>query len=63
MQAQLPGDIFIRCHQSYIVNMDRVKILDKATRCFVMLSGDAIDISKSYYPSVLEEYEKYTELH
>lgn len=63
VQVLLPDDIFVRCHQSYIVNMGRVKMLDKTAKCFVMLSGDTIDISKSYYSAVLEEYEKYTEFH
>lgn len=61
--ALLPASDFIRCHQSYIVNMSRIKELDKVNRCFVMMSGVTIDISKSYYPRVLALYEHYMSEH
>lgn len=61
--ALLPENEFVRCHQSYIVNMSRIKELDKVNRCFKMLSGITIDISKSYYPAVARKYEKYLSEH
>lgn len=60
VHSTLPPDNFIRCHQSYIVNMNRVKSLDKANRLFVLDSGATIEISKSQYPTVLTEYDKFT---
>lgn len=57
--SRLPNDTFVRCHQSYIVNMSRVRQLDKANRLFIMLSGRTIEISKSHYKDVVDEYEKF----
>lgn len=42
----LPKDKFIKCHQSFIVNMSHVKILDKINKKFILLSGQEIEISK-----------------
>lgn len=61
--ALLPESDFVRCHQSYIVNMSRIKELDKVNRCFRLLSGVTIDISKSHYPAVVMKYEKYLSEH
>jgi len=55
----LPNDTFVRCHQSYIVNMSRVRQLDKMNRNFIMLSGRTIEISKSHYKDVVDKYEKF----
>ena len=60
VQALLPSENFVRCHQSYIVNMNRVKSLDKANRLFVLDSGATIEISKSQYSVVVAEYDKFT---
>lgn len=59
VQTALPKDYFLRCHQSYIVNLNRVRTLDKANRLFVLQSGATIEISKSQYSNVVSEYEKY----
>lgn len=56
----LPENKFLRCHQSYIVNMDYVRRLDKTTRYFQLVSGKEIAISKSYYASAIESFEKYS---
>lgn len=61
--ALLPASDFIRCHQSYVVNMSRIRELDKVNRCFTMMSGVTIDISKSYYPRVVAQYERYLSEH
>ena len=61
--ALLPRDEFVRCHQSYIVNMSKIKALDKANRCFVMQNGNVIEISKSHYTEVAAQYEKYLSVH
>ena len=57
--ASLPGDEFVRCHQSFIVNMNKVRTLEKANRLFILNSGTAIEISKSQYSSVVAEYENF----
>ncbi len=57
----LPGDQFSRCHQSFIVNLSKVKNLDKVNRCFLLNSGAYIEISKSHYSQVLAHYDEYTQ--
>ena len=58
--SSLPDSDFVRCHQSFVVNMNLVRTLDKANRLFVLNNGTTIEISKSQYPSVLAEYERFT---
>lgn len=57
----LPQDLFLRCHQSYIVNMAYVRTLDKSGRCFHLRSGEIIEISKANYAQVLDRYTAYLE--
>lgn len=59
VQSLLPENEFVRCHQSFIVNMNMVSRLDKASRCFYTLSGTPIEISKSLYPQVSAAYERF----
>ena len=59
----LPQDQFVKCHQSYIVNLAKVRELDKANRCFKMMSGLTIEISKSNYQNVVAKYDEYAERH
>jgi len=61
VQSSLPSDYFVRCHQSYIVNMNQVRTLDKANRLFVLKSGLTIEISKSQYSCVVAEYERFVQ--
>ena len=56
----LPKNRFVRCHQSYIVNLDHVRQLDKTMRYFRLMSGKEITISKSYYTNAVESFEKYS---
>lgn len=57
----LPQDQFIKCHQSFVVNLAKVKELDKVNRCIKMISGEVIEISKSNYQQVVAQYNEYTE--
>lgn len=52
VQSILPQNKFIRCHQSYLVNVDMVKKLDKRNRQIHMVTDEVIEISKSYYPQI-----------
>ncbi len=56
VMADLPPRDFIRCHQSYIVNMHKISRLDKAGRCFILNNGTVIEISKSIYPQAVQAY-------
>lgn len=48
---------FIRCHQSYIVNMEKVNIL--TTNKFILKSGDKIPVSQSKYKDTKEKFLNY----
>lgn len=53
---QLPGDQFLRCHQSYLVNLRQVTRLDKPNRCFVLRTGQTVEISRANYGQCLQAY-------
>lgn len=59
--SKLPQDQFIRCHQSFIVNLCKIGRLDKANRCFILQSGAAVEISKASYSQVVARYMAYIE--
>jgi len=54
----------VRCHRSYIVNLDNVKVLQK-TKNGIFLELDTINtpdipVSKTYYNQVMEKFSKYS---
>ena len=54
----------VRCHRSYIVNLDNVKVLQK-TKNGIFLELDTIStpdmpVSKTYYNQVMEKFSKYS---
>ncbi|MDR3653859.1 MAG: LytTR family DNA-binding domain-containing protein [Paludibacter sp.] len=54
----------VRCHRSYIVNLDKVKVLRK-TKDGIFLELDAINtpdipVSKTYYERVMNKFSKYS---
>ncbi len=51
--ALLPGEQFLRCHQSYIVNCSKISHIDKVENCIYLTTGHTIGISKSYYQDVI----------
>lgn len=55
IEKQMP-DYFVRCHQSYIVNMEYVKYLNQNT--FQMNNGTQIPISQSRLKTVKEQFLK-----
>lgn len=59
IEAAVPRSGFVRCHQSYIVNLAHVRTLDKASRYFILNSGKEIPISKSCYSAAAESYERF----
>ncbi|MEG2017080.1 MAG: LytTR family DNA-binding domain-containing protein [Clostridium sp.] len=56
IEENLPAN-FIRCHQSYIVNMDKVKELNMYY--FLMQDGEEISISQSRYNKTKEGFMSY----
>ena len=61
VQEKLPQDEFLRCHQSFLVNMRAISRLDKSNRCFVLKTGAVIEISKANYTQAAARYEAFLE--
>ncbi len=65
MDEHLSSDSpMVRCHRSYIVNLDRVKVLRK-TKDGIFLELDAlqtpdIPVSKTYYEKVMKKFSHYS---
>lgn len=56
LEAALEDGRFLRCHQSYLVNMDHIVSADKA---FVMTSGEVVSIRQRECRRIREEYLAY----
>lgn len=54
----------VRCHRSYIVNMDKVKILKKIKGGIVLELDEEqtpdIPVSKTYYESFMRKFSHYS---
>lgn len=48
LQKSLPGN-FIRCHRSYIVNLDKVEAMDDRV---LEINDNAVPVSRSYYHEI-----------
>jgi DNA-binding LytR/AlgR family response regulator len=59
IHENLPNDNFVRCHQSYIVNLDNVQYLDRVNKKIIMFSGKEIYISKRHYPETMKKFIEY----
>jgi DNA-binding LytR/AlgR family response regulator len=65
MEENLTNDrSLVRCHRSYIVNLDKVKVLRK-TKEGIFLEMDALNtpdipVSKTYYEKVMQKFSKYS---
>lgn len=53
LEHQVCGDIFIRCHQSFIVNMYHVDGLNGTD---LIVGGERIPVSRRYYDEVRKRY-------
>ena len=56
VERELEGHGFLRCHQSFIVNMDRVRTVDSD---FVMASGQHIPIRQRRNKAIRDAYFEY----
>lgn len=56
LETNLPNN-FVRCHQSYIVNMDNIKLLDMNS--FLLKTDIKIPISQSRYSKTKETFKNY----
>lgn len=54
----------IRCHRSYIINLDKVRVFKKTKNGIFMeldmLNANDIPVSKTYYNKVMEKFSKYS---
>ena len=53
--AQLKGNIFLRCHQSFLVNVYQV---DSLSRNEIMVFGHRVPVSRRYYVDVKKRYQE-----
>jgi DNA-binding LytR/AlgR family response regulator len=44
LEARLPSPPFVRCHRSYLVNLDYVQSADREQNAFFLMNGDRADI-------------------
>ena len=56
LEKQLPSN-FRPCHKSYLINMDKIKRINK--REVILTDGTTIQISKSYGTRIKEDYIRY----
>lgn len=56
---QLDSKVFIRCHKSFVVNLNYVMEIDKDLKVFHMVSGDNVYIRRSDFSSCRKAYEDY----
>lgn len=56
LEERLSDKRFLRCHQSYLVNMDHIQ---SAGDNFVMDSGDIVQIRQNGAKEIKEKYKKY----
>ncbi|MEA5020321.1 MAG: LytTR family DNA-binding domain-containing protein [Gordonibacter sp.] len=57
VEDQLYGGNFLRCHRSFIVNMDHVDHI--GDKCFIMATGDVVLIRQKQYASMKKSYYDY----
>lgn len=52
----LPADSFVRCHQSFWVNAEKISAL--VGKSFLLADGSKVPISRTYRQSVIEEFRR-----
>ncbi len=60
LAVQFPS-CFLRCHQSYLVNMNMIKCLDTKNHVFLLHSNEEILISRRSYQEAKERYQRFLE--
>lgn len=49
----------VRCHQSYLINIENVKMIDKSNHQLILENDVVIPISRKTYATVFESWKKY----
>jgi DNA-binding LytR/AlgR family response regulator len=55
LEPRLPSPPFLRCHRSFLVNLDYVEAADKNINAFIMKNGDRADIRRGGYATYKTE--------
>ena len=58
LEQQVPA-FFLRCHQSYLVNMYRIRRMDVINKSFLLYSDDVVFISKRMLSAARQKYEAF----
>jgi len=53
-EQRLPRGMFVRVHQSYLINKSEILLIDKSRKTVRMSNGEDIYISRSHYQETLE---------
>lgn len=56
IQAELPSSHFLRCHKSFLVNMDYIKSADKE---FTLITGDVVAIRQRSLKEIRNQFLEY----
>ena len=54
VEQQLPADLFVRVHQSYLISKAEILLIDKQKKTVRLSSGEDVYISKAHYKKTLE---------
>lgn len=55
LEQQICGDIFLRCHQSFIVNIYQVEGMSGSE---LLVAGERVPVSRRYYAEVKRRYQR-----
>lgn len=56
VQRSLPDGRFVRCHQSYLVNADAVRGVDRPGRALQLEGGVSVSVSDRYWRAVVDAF-------
>ena len=59
IEPQFPETAFFRCHKSYLVNLARIRRLDRELMTFVMEDGSQVHIRRQSLPAARRAYENW----
>ena len=60
VQKYLDQDTFVRCHNSFIVNLEKIRSFGRSE--FILKNGKSVPISRSRYGEVRESFVGWTEI-
>ena len=59
LEKRLPSPPFLRCHRSYLINLNYVRTFDRENNAFIMTNGDRADIRRDGYARYKMEFNKW----